>query len=124
MEETNYIPFHLIARWEPCRNELIGPENPNGLQPMIRIHLRNGERWITKEDICLNKLQGIEGRFVKEYAKCNIRKDILSRKERVPVGEWYVGFGGPFTYRWTEKDEFQILYKGNWCGAQSIDFEF
>lgn len=55
--------------------------------------------------------------------KATIRKDILSKGLSVPVGEGYYGSKKALPYRWIG-DDFQVLLKGKWNEAYSIDFEF
>ena len=55
-----------------------------------------------------------------------IRRDIIRAGLTVPTGHGYLGNDKPYQYRWTGKGGsiFQVLYRGNWNTAESIDFEF
>jgi len=66
------------------------------------------------------KIKGIE------YSTATLRKDILKRKESVPVGSEYYGSPEPLPYCWDGEDDeyFKVYHKGKWKLAMSIDFEF
>jgi hypothetical protein len=51
-----------------------------------------------------------------------IRKDLIKQKQKVPVGEFYVG-EGTYEGRYVDEDTFQIKYNGSWNEAESIDWE-
>lgn len=57
---------------------------------------------------------------------CTVRKDILDMKLGVPVGNFHYSDNKPLPYRWSDEQDgkFEILYKGRWQEAYSIDFEF
>ncbi len=66
--------------------------------------------------------------FFPENGYCVVRKDILKKHLSVPLGEHgnFYGQKYPLQYRWLEDiyEQFQVLYKGEWLDAESIDFDF
>lgn len=57
-------------------------------------------------------------------AKYTVRKDILKKGQKVPVGNTYVG-EGEYEGKWfgEDEDEFKIKLKGKWEEAESIDWD-
>jgi len=67
---------------------------------------------------------------------CKIRQDLVEQVLCPNIGKdeenrfivLSAGQPNSFLYRWlhegTDKEQFQIYYQGEWCDAQSIDFEF
>ncbi len=61
--------------------------------------------------------------MVEKTKFARIREDIWLKNLSVPVGDGYYSSRVKLPYRWN-KEEFQVFYKGVWCSAESIDWEF
>jgi len=62
---------------------------------------------------------------ITKYRKCTIRKDLLEKKAKIPIGAKYYTGESPLPYRWRDNNNtFEVLYKGKWEEACSIDFDF
>ena len=53
----------------------------------------------------------------------SIRKDLVEKGEKVPVGDKYYGGKEPLEYKW-EGDDFFVKLDGKWLKAESVDWEF
>lgn len=55
----------------------------------------------------------------------HIRKDLLKKRIKVPIGDFYYDGKKKLKHRWLEEDDsFQVFYKNGWMEAVSIDWEF
>jgi hypothetical protein len=66
----------------------------------------------------------------KSKSLCTIRPDLVEAGLGIPIEgkakvTIYLRGNSKRQYQWTDDSEgFYIKYRGNWCLAQSIDFEF
>lgn len=61
--------------------------------------------------------------FDEQVKICSVREDLIKDRLSVPVGNISIK-EGKYEYRWVDEDTFQILVKGEWMDAESIDFSF
>lgn len=53
-----------------------------------------------------------------------LRKDLLKKGIKVPVGNIYFFGNEKLNYRWLCDDIFQVFYDKEWLDAYSIDWDF
>lgn len=57
---------------------------------------------------------------------CRLRYDLYKKDEGIELHKDFNPYYGEekLQYRWKDEDCFQVLFAGEWCDANSINFDF